>query len=195
MGQRAWGAESPRVLVTGQGPIAFACLLVCRALHWPTTVFGRDPAGTFRADLAQRLGARYVPAEQFPAVVRDVERDGFDLILECTGSDLVLVQSARWLSSCGVMVWLGSSRRPEQRRHNLDGLMRDAVLRNHVHVGTVNAAPRDFAAALQHLAELQTRCGADLAAILTERVSPRNALWHYRNRVPQGIKTVVTYDS
>jgi threonine dehydrogenase-like Zn-dependent dehydrogenase len=124
---------------------------------------------------------------------RDIERDGFDLILECTGNDEVLLKTAQSLASCGVMVWLGSSRMPESRPHNVDVLMRNAVLRNHVHLGTVNAAPRDFVAAIQHLEQLHEECANELTAVLTERVALQDSLWHYRHRLPQGIKTVVVY--
>ncbi len=194
LGPSAWQEKTPRVLVTGQGPIAFACVLVCRCFDWPTTVYGRDPADTFRSQLAQQLGAKYIPAQHFTAEPHDVEQDGFDLILECTGNDAVLMETAQSLATCGVMVWLGSSRLPRPLPHNLDVLMRNAILRNHVHLGTVNAAPRDFVAALRHLEQLQQSQGSDLAALLTERVPLRDSLWHYRHRVPQGIKTVVMYE-
>jgi threonine dehydrogenase-like Zn-dependent dehydrogenase len=59
LGPAAWSQKPPRVLVTGQGPIAFACVLVCRCLGWPTAVCGRDEPDTFRAQLAQRFGATY----------------------------------------------------------------------------------------------------------------------------------------
>ena len=62
------------------------------------------------------MDAKYIPAEQFTDEPPDVEQDGFDLILECTGNDAVLVQTAQSLASCGVMVWLGSSRLPRPRR-------------------------------------------------------------------------------
>ena len=194
LGSTAWQATPPRVLVTGQGPIAFACLLACRCHGWPTTMFGRDAPDTFRSQLAQRLGARYLPAERIPAEPRDVEQEGFDLVLECTGNDGVLLQAAQFLATCGVMVWLGSSRMPEPRTHNLDVLMRNAILRNHVHLGTVNAAPRDFTDALQHLEQLNQTCREDVTALLTECVSVRDSLWHYSHRRPQGIKTVVVCD-
>lgn len=200
LGPDAWRVAPPRVLVTGQGPIAFASLIACRSQGWPTVMLGRDAASTFRSQLAQRLGAAYCPADRFEAEhvavnEADIERSGFDLILECTGSDLVLVRTASALATCGVMVWLGSSRMPEARLHNLDVLMRNAVLRNHIHLGTVNAAPRDFALALRHLGELQRTCPLDLAALLTDHVPQQDALWHYRHRAPQGIKTVVMCDS
>ena len=192
LGSDAW--SNPRVLVTGLGPIAFASLLACRCRQWPVTVYGRDDEQTFRAKLAQDWGASYISDVHFEGNLDDVEGQGFDLILECTGSDEVLMRVAPALASCGVMVWLGSSRRPQPRRHNLDVLMRNAVLRNHVHLGTVNAAPRDFEQAIEHLSELNRTHSEQMRAIFTAHVSLSDVLWHCKNREPQGIKTVVRYD-
>jgi hypothetical protein len=77
--------------------------------------------------------------------------------------------------------------------HNVQRLMRDGLVRNHLYVGCVNAAPRDFADALAHLAQLQRTYAAELAALITARVSPAESLWHYTHRQPQGIKTVVCF--
>jgi hypothetical protein len=55
----------------------------------------------------------------------------------------------------------------------------------------VNAAPRDFHDALKHLDQLRLQCPEALSALITARVSPDEALWHYEHRQPQGIKTVV----
>jgi glucose 1-dehydrogenase len=191
LGETAWPAAAPRVLVTGLGPIAFAAVLATGARGWPTTVLGRDRPDTFRAELAARLGATYRDLRTLPAEPADAETDGFDLILECTGSDDVLVQTSPFLASCGLMVWLGSSRVPQARSHNLALVMRNAVIRNHLHLGTVNAALRDFQAALDDLRFWCRRSAADVAAIITERLPLDEALWHYTHRRPQGIKCVV----
>src|SRR5205823_2598933 len=111
LGETAWTDPPPRVLVTGMGPIGFAALVGCRARGWPATMWGRDSATTFRAQLAAAWGADYASAEQDSFSVGNVERDGFDLILECTGSDDVMVRSSQALRSRGAMVWLGSARR------------------------------------------------------------------------------------
>ncbi|MEX2185384.1 MAG: alcohol dehydrogenase catalytic domain-containing protein [Pirellulales bacterium] len=193
LGADAWTDSPPRVLVTGMGPIGFTAVLASICRGWPVTMCGRDEPDSFRVRLAQRFGARYV-RDPMTLNVENVDRDGYDLILECTGSDDVMLAAAGALASRGVMVWLGSSRVPQPRTHNVARLMRDAVIRNHVHLGTVNAAPRDFADALAHLAELHERCGEPLAALITNRVRGDDALWHYEHREPQGIKTVVMYD-
>jgi threonine dehydrogenase-like Zn-dependent dehydrogenase len=143
--------------------------------------------------LARAFGAAFLAARQYDFQPADVEKDGFDLILECTGSDDVMVRAASALAACGVMAWLGSARVPRPRERNVEQLMRHAVVRNHVHLGSVNAAPRDFADALTHLAQLHAAHPRELAAIFTDYVAPEESLWHYENRHPQGIKTVVVF--
>lgn len=193
LGPQAWTQPPPRVLVTGLGPIGFAGVLACWSRGWPTTLYGRDETDTFRAELGQRWGARYVAAREAARWSGSAAPE-FDLILECTGSDSVMVATARWLAPRGVMVWLGSSRQPQAAEHNLARLMRDGVLRNQVHVGSVNAAPRDFRDALVHLAQAARTHRACVEALVTARVEPEAALWHFEHRQPQGIKTVVVYD-
>lgn len=218
IGPDEWRTRPPRVLVTGQGPIGFTAVLAAVARGWPVTMAGRDPVDSFRAQLARRFGADYRQLDTLEAAaaerdaassaavfrapeflataLRDgvaIERDAFDLVLECTGADEIMLLAAQGLASRGVMVWLGSTRIPEPRWRNVERLMRDGILRNHLHLATVNSAPRDFVDALRHLEILSTSHSAELSALITDRVRPQDALWHYTNRTPQGIKTVVDY--
>lgn len=195
LGDAVWSDVPPRVLVTGMGPIGFAAVLACIARTWPVAMYGRDLADTFRASLARSLGAQYVPAERMTWEPDDVERDGFDLVLECTGSDEVMLSAAQSLRSCGIMVWLGSTRLPGPRSHNVEKLMRDGLIRNQLHIGSVNAAPRDFHDALNHLSLLSRTHRAELCSLITSRVKLADSLWHYQHRQPQGIKTVITYEA
>lgn len=193
IGPEEWRSIPPRVLVTGQGPIAFTAVLAAIARGWPVTMTGRDRPDSFRASLAQRFGARYVSFEPNLFDLDDVETDGYDLVLECTGADDVMLAAATSLASRGVMVWLGSTRLPEPRSRNVERLMRDGILRNHLHLATVNSAPRDFIDALRHLEQLVASHPKELAELVTVRVSPEDSLEHYLHRLPQGIKTVVEF--
>ena len=194
LGAGDWSAmDPPRVLVTGMGPIGFTAVLAAIARGWPATMLGRDEPDSFRATLVERLGGRYQPMQATEFQPADVERDGYDLCLECTGSDEVMLGAAGLVRSCGVIVWLGSMRRPQPAMHNLQRLMRDSLVRNHIHLGCVNAAPRDFQDALMHLAQLKQMHAAEVSALITARVRPEESLWHYTNRQPQGIKTVLMY--
>lgn len=189
-----WQRRAPRVLVTGLGPIAFAAAIVCRARDWPVTIYGRDDPDSFRAGLATRFDCDYVHEGAYTWSLSDVEQDGFDLILECTGNDLVMMQAAGTLASCGILVWEGSTRLPQPRQHNVAEIMRAGILRNHIYLGTVNNAPVDMGRALEHLVSQRPRYGSAIRQLVTRQISVDESLWHYQNREPQGVKTVVVFD-
>jgi threonine dehydrogenase-like Zn-dependent dehydrogenase len=191
--QDIWRNPPPRVLVTGLGPIAFAALLMTRIRDWPSWVYGRDQPQQPRPALARRLGAEYATQSSFDAQPAEVEADGFDLILECTGSDEVALHVAPWLRSCGVMAWLGSQRDPQPRPANFGKLVRDGLIRNNVFLGCVNAAPRDFQEALVRLAQWLRRDAAALDSLITARVPQQEALPHFESRQANSIKSVVVF--
>jgi threonine dehydrogenase-like Zn-dependent dehydrogenase len=180
-------------MVTGLGPIGFAGVLASVARGWPVWVYGRDDDDSFRATLVQQLGGHYVPCADGVIQISDLEHDGYDLLLECTGSDEVMMSAAQVMRSRAVLCWLGSERVPQARMHNVSRLMRDGLIRNQLIVGCVNSAPRDFEHALLHLGQLRQSCGDALRQIITERVAPQESLWHYTHRQPQGIKVVLEY--
>ena len=159
-------------------------------------MLGRDEPRTFARELA-RAARRpsIVPLSERASPTDDIERDGYDLLLECTGSDEVM------LHGCGAGPLVrrdrlaGQLARSQPAMHNVQRLMREGLLRNHIHLGCVNAAPRDFHDALAHLGQLATDRRAGLLALITARVRPADSLWHYEHRQPQGIKTVLMYAS
>lgn len=193
MSPDTWTSEPPRVMVTGLGPIGFAGVLAAVARGWPVWVYGRDADDTFRASLVRQLGGYYVSSPDGEVRITDLEQNGYDLLLECTGSDEVMMSAAQAMRSRAVLCWLGSERIPQPRMHNVSRLMRDGLIRNQLVVGCVNSAPRDFRDALTHLAQLRDKCGAALRQIITQRVAPQESLWHYTHRQPQGIKVVLEY--
>jgi len=190
LGEDMWIETPPRVLVTGMGPIGFAGIIASVARGWSVTMYGRDAEDTFRVNLAKRFGANYLPDTAL-----DSFEDEFDLILECTGSDAVLVAVAEKLAPRAAMVWLGAARQPEPKMLNVQNVMRNALLGNQLHLGAINASARDFHDALMHLEMMQDSHRSEMSDLFTDRVGQQDALWHYQNRQPQGIKTVVMYGS
>lgn len=198
LGQHVWRDDSPRVLVTGMGPIGFATLAACRCRNWDVTLYGRDDPDSSRADLVRAFGGRYLPALKTPwaelAAPGNPENDGFDLVLECTGNDIVMTWAATGIAARGVMVWLGSTRRAELVTHDMVTMMRNGLLRNQLFVGSVNAAPRDFRAALDDLAQLDGSHPDAIRRMITDRVGCDDAPWHYINRRRDGVKVVIDFD-
>jgi threonine dehydrogenase-like Zn-dependent dehydrogenase len=177
------------------GPIGFSGLLACCCRNWPVTLYGRDARDSSRVSLATELGSAYTTTLAPDTTNQNDGPGKFDLILECTGNEHVMLKAAKSLAPRGIMVWLGSSRRPRPSECNLGELLRDSLLGNHIFIGSVNSAPRDFHDALSDLEQLSTDCPLVLDQLFTDRVSPADALWHYENRRPHGIKTVVQYDT
>ncbi|HEY1066511.1 MAG TPA: alcohol dehydrogenase catalytic domain-containing protein [Pirellulales bacterium] len=194
LGPEDRSVTEPRVLVTGLGPIAFAGLIAAKARGWEVTVCGRDAHDTFRATLVERLGGKYVAQNEIVFDIKDAEREGWDLILECTGSDELYVASSAALAARGVIVVIGATRSPAPANLNISNMMLNMFMRNNIHLGTVNSAARDFADALKHLGVFQETHSAALQAMLTAHLPPEEALAHYTGRQNQAIKTVVTYE-
>ena len=188
--------KAPRVLVTGQGPIAFAAVIASLARGWNVTMVGRDSSAHSRTKFAMDLGAHtcvwtdLAPPDGFWR--EEVEESGWDLILECTGSDDAMVHAASHLRAMGVLVWLGAERSPRSKQLPWSAMMRDAILRNHVIVGVVNSARRDFEAAFRHLAWLANH-GDFRDRLFTHRVTLRDSLEHYHMRLPDSVKTVIEF--
>jgi len=189
-----WGSESPRVLVLGMGPIGFACLLASVGRGWPVTLMGRDSPDSFRAQLAQQFGAEYQRIDpttfQLPLDATDVP---FDLILESTGSETLMAIAASLLAPRGAAVWLAANRQPHPSETAMAQMMRLGVIRNHLHLGSVNAARRDIDDALQRLEQFQGSHPSPLKSLITKRVAPNDSLGDFVKRAPQGIKVVLDY--
>lgn len=193
LGHDAWSEPPPRVLVTGLGPIALAAAIAALSRGFPTAVCGRDKPDSARAETVAALGATYMAADAVDFDSLDVQLDGFDLVLECTGSEEVVLLAAQAMASCAVMVWLGSSRVQAAAPMNVARLVRDGLIRNQIFLGSVNAAVRDFHDAIAHLRHVHAAKPKAVEAVITARIPPDDALWHFEHRQPQGIKTVVVF--
>lgn len=194
----AWHEKPPRVLVTGMGPIGFAAVLAARARGWPTTLYGRDADDSPRVATARLFGAEYLSESQarftrFAGDHEAAQAEGYDLLLECTGSESVLVDAAAAVAPGGVLVWLGSLRTTQPRELQVARMMRDSLLRNHLHLGCVNAAPRDFRDALWHVQWWSERAPKALNSLVTQRVAPRESLPFYQRRPPHSIKSILDF--
>ena len=186
----------PRVLVTGQGPIAMAAVLTVRSRGWECVMLGRDGPAAPRATLAADLGVDYQPLSDWVQEHHDynpeAETRGFDLILECTGSEQVMVNVATWLRALGTMVWVGAPWGPEKTRLPIGAMMRDAILRNQLFLGTVNSARIDFEAAFETLHWFLEQ-GVSTERLITERTTLEESLPLYKKRPRHSVKSVVIF--
>ena len=162
-----------RALVIGAGAIGMLAtylLRLDRGLDVWTT--GREAAGTARAELVAVSGAQYVSAAEAPLAALREEVGGFDLVIEAAGDAQVMLDVLGLLRRNGVGCLLGldARRRPVSVDGPVVGI--DVVLENRALVGSVNAHPQDWRAAVAGLEEIRRRHPEALEALIGLRVPP-----------------------
>jgi len=142
VGARSWyGPE--QVLVTGAGPIGLLAALIARQRGYAVHVLDRATDGP-KPQLVRDLGGVYLTDLADLRVTPDV-------VIEATGAGQVVVDCAKLLGPAGVMCLTGISPGPASIGVQVDALTRQLVVRNAALVGSVNAAKRHYADAVEVL--------------------------------------------
>ncbi|QNE21221.1 glucose 1-dehydrogenase [Kribbella qitaiheensis] len=175
---RSWFGPK-HVLVTGAGPIGLLAALIAVQRGYTVHVLDRAADGP-KPQLVRDLGAQYLTdLSELDAVP--------DVVIEATGAGQVVVECAKLLPAAGVMCLTGISPGPTSIDVQLDALIRQLVVRNAVLVGSVNAAKRHYADAVE---VLQAADPAWLGRLITRTV-PLSDWPSALVREPGDIKVVV----
>lgn len=178
VGSRSWyGPE--QVLVTGAGPIGLLAALIASQRGYGVHVLDRATEGP-KPELVRALGGTYLTDLADLNVAPDV-------VIEATGAGQVVFDCAQLLAPAGVMCLAGISPGPATIDVPLDALNRQLVVRNAALVGSVNAAKRHYADAVDLL---QAADKAWLEALITRTV-PLSEWPSALAREPEDIKVVV----
>lgn len=178
VGARSWFAPQ-HVLVTGAGPIGLLAALIARQRGYDVHVLDRVEDGP-KPELVRALGGTYITDLGQLDVVPDV-------MIEATGAGQLVFDCASLLPPAGVMCLAGIHPGPATVDVQLDALVRQLVVRNAALVGTVNAAKRHYADAVDVL------LAADRAWLerLITRTVPLSEWPDALVREPEDIKVVV----
>jgi threonine dehydrogenase-like Zn-dependent dehydrogenase len=139
---RSW-FQPEHVLVTGAGPIGLLGALIAAQRGYTVHVLDMATDGP-KPQLVRDLGGQYLTDLSELDVAPDV-------VIEATGAGQVVVDSAKLLPPAGVMCLTGIAPGPASLDVQLDALVRQLVVRNAVLVGSVNAAKRHYADAVDVL--------------------------------------------
>jgi glucose 1-dehydrogenase len=181
VGNRAFW-EPRTVLVTGAGPIGLLAALLGKQRGLEVHVLSREDSGP-KPELVRALGATYHSGS--------VMAIGFepDIVIECTGVGQVITESIRIVGSGGVVCLTGIGSGGKRTGLATADVAAEAVLRNKVVVGSVNANKRQWYKAGQALARADRSW---LSGLVTRCERPENfnsAL----QRGPDDIKVVVQF--
>lgn len=173
----------PRVaLITGAGPIGLLAALLAARRGLEVHVLDLATDGPKPA-LAAELGATY-----HSTTVAELDLDP-DVVIECTGAPVVVVQVIDKVAPAGVVCLTGVSSIGGQVEYAAGSLNRAVVLENNVVVGSVNANRRHWAAAADALKDADVGW---LARLITRRVPVDSYAEAYERR-DEDVKVVLEF--
>ncbi|HEU4648383.1 MAG TPA: glucose 1-dehydrogenase [Gemmatimonadales bacterium] len=181
VGDRAYW-EPRTALVTGAGPIGLLAALIGVHLGLEVHVLDRNQSGP-KPELARALGATYHTGS--------VAEVGFapDIVLECTGAGQVISDSIAAVCANGIVCLTGVGQGGWVPTMPLADVAADAVLKNNVVIGSVNANKRHWYKGAQALARADRTW---LARLLTRRHCPQDFA-KALDRGPADIKVVIQF--
>jgi len=180
-------------LVLGIGPVGLLGAMTLAMAGFTTYVYSRELPPSPRIDLVHAIGATYVSSqtETFPDLAARI--GNIDLVYEAVGHSHFALQALQVLGINGIFVVTGVPGLQALTESDPARLMRNMVLKNQVLLGTVNAGPEAFAAALRDLDAFRRRWPAVVSTLIAGRYPPEQAPDLILGR-PTGIKSVIAFD-
>jgi threonine dehydrogenase-like Zn-dependent dehydrogenase len=164
-----WRQERRTAVVLGAGPVGLLGAMLFRAAGFDTWVYSRSRTPNAKAAIAEEIGARYVSSLEVPP--REFARGAgnIDVVYEAMGAAQPALDILQSLGANGVFLFTGVPSPAEALSLDLHRLLLRMIVRNQVIVGTVNAGPDAFQAAIRDLSVFHARWPAALASMLTGR--------------------------
>lgn len=179
-------------VVLGAGPVGLLGAMVMAAAGFRTYVYSRELPPSPRTDLVGAVGATYVSSQSIAPPELAASIGNIDVIYEAVGHSHFALEVLRVLGQNGIYVLTGVPGVQALIEADPASLMRQMVLRNQVLLGTVNAGPQDFVAAIEDLQEFKRRWPEPVQALIGGRYPIEAAIDLIFGR-PPGIKTVISF--
>jgi threonine dehydrogenase-like Zn-dependent dehydrogenase len=181
IGRRAfWNPRT--VLVTGAGPIGLLAALLGMQRGLDVHVLDRVGSG-LKPELVRALGASYHAGSIASVGIRP------DIIIECTGAGAVISDAIREVANGGIICLTGIGSGDRSTDAVTGDIAAEAVLKNNVVVGSVNANKRHWYKAGEALTRADR---AWLNRLITRRERPENFASALQRR-DDDIKVVVQF--
>ena len=187
-----WG-RGQKALVLGVGPVGLLGAMMLVMAGFETYVYSRELPPNPRIDLVSSIGATYLSTQTTNIDQMREQIGNIDLVYEAVGHSHFAFQVLRVLGINGIFVLTGVPGLQAFIEADPARLMRDMVLKNQVLLGTVNAGPEAFAAAIQDLDVFIKRWPVAVRALIAGRYPPEQAFELILGR-PTGIKSLISFD-
>lgn len=187
-------AHCHRAVVLGAGPVGLLGAMALRIAGFDVTVYSRSRTHDENNSIASAIGARYIAAETHS--VDDLAKvvGAIDVVYEAVGASGVAFDVIQHLGPNGVFIFTGVPGRKGPLEVDTDYIMKDVVLKNQVILGSVNAPPHCFQAAIRDLGTFVQKWPDAVRSLITARYPIEQALRPLSNDAG-GIKNVVAVAS
>ena len=183
-----------KALVLGAGPVGLLGAMALRTAEFETFVYARKREPDPRIEVAKEIGATYLSSQTVPTDQLEAHIGPIDLVYEAVGHSLVALDVLRELGPNGIYVLTGIPGLQTLIEADPAALFREIVLKNQVVLGTVNAGPQDFLAAVSDLDSFSQRWPNAVRSLLAARAPIEQAVECILGR-PAGIKSVISFQS
>lgn len=177
-------------LVLGAGAVGILGAMALQNFGFKTYVYDRPPAPNPKSQLVESFEAVYIAEERakdFAHLVGDVE-----LVYEATGASELAFRAMQVLAPNSIFIFTGVPALGASKNVDTDRIMRNAVLKNQVILGTVNAGKEEYAAAIRALDAMNKRWPGALRTVITGHY-PIEAYRDLLLEYPGGIKNVFAF--
>jgi threonine dehydrogenase-like Zn-dependent dehydrogenase len=164
-----WEPTAVRALVLGAGPIGLLAAMMMRVRDHETFVYSLEPASSDRAELVRSLGAEYVSARDVPIAEIGARIGEPDVVFEAVGVAKVAFAAMAALARNGIFILSGVPGPGRSVEIDLDGVMRDVVLKNQIVLGTVNASRSAFEESIGYLERFMLLFPDSVRRLITQR--------------------------
>ena len=164
-----WEPAGLRALVLGAGPIGLLAAMMLRSRDLDTFVYSLESADSDRAELVRSLGAEYISARDVPVGEIASRVCAPDVVFEAVGVAKVAFAAIDALAPNGVFIFSGVPGPGRPVEVDLDGIMRNVVLKNQVLFGTVNASRSAFEESVAYLERFMVLFPDSVRRLITQR--------------------------
>jgi threonine dehydrogenase-like Zn-dependent dehydrogenase len=162
-----WRKGRRTALVLGAGPVGILGAMLFRSRGFQTWVYSRAPAAN--AAILEAAGAHFIsPLDATPREFAKLAGN-IDVVYEAMGAPQAAFDFLECLGGNGVFIFTGVPPVAENLTLDLHQLLFHMIVRNQVIVGTVNAGPDAFEAAIRDLGTFHTLWPRALASMISQR--------------------------
>jgi threonine dehydrogenase-like Zn-dependent dehydrogenase len=186
------GTAPLHAVVLGAGPVGLLGAMALRRAGFATTVYSYSRPPDERSALVDALGGRYLSSQDVTPSALEAKAGAVDVVYEATGASRFSFDVLGALGPNGIFIFTGVPGRKEPLQLDGAALMKSLVLKNQVVLGTVNAGPDAFDAALDDLQAFTERWPGALERLITTRY-PLEAVPEALTGKSDGIKRIVHF--